>query len=274
MGVYAALPVLKEYSQYRELGDSPSDVHAALSLALGWLLVFRTNAAYARWWEARSLWGTLVNATRNLAIKFKALARMQSDDMGYLRDRLIAFPRALTQHLRRLPYEDTKLVPAGTPHPPLAIAAQIYQWLSQRRQGMEVDGDELRILDTDLVKLMEVCGGCEKIARTPIVRSYRVFARQCITLFLLTFPWGIVEDFQWWTIPLTIVVAYFMLGMEIVAEHVEEPFGFDDDDLDLDGMCETIRASVEYAFQSDSNQSNHTETPNRNESVIRDGHHL
>ncbi|MFN7733842.1 MAG: bestrophin family protein [Pirellula sp.] len=258
-GAYAALPVLKEYSQYREIGDSPSDVHAALSLALGWLLVFRTNAAYARWWEARSLWGNLVNATRNLAIKFKALARMQSGDMGYLRDRLIAFPRALTQHLRRLPFEDTTLVPAGTAHPPLAIVAQIYEWLSQRRQSMQVDGDELRILDTDLVKLMEVCGGCEKIARTPIVRSYRVFARQCITLFLLTFPWGIVEDFQWWTIPLTIVVAYFMLGMEIVAEHVEEPFGFDDDDLDLDGLCETIRASVEFVFQSDPNQSETSE---------------
>jgi len=33
--------------------------------------------------------------------------------------------------------------------------------------------------------------------------------------------------------------------MEIVAEHVEEPFGFDEDDLDLDGMCRTIESSVE-----------------------------
>ena len=49
MGVYATLPVAKEYSSYKEYGDSPSELHAALSLTLGWLLVFRTNAAYARW---------------------------------------------------------------------------------------------------------------------------------------------------------------------------------------------------------------------------------
>ena len=65
---YALLPLLKEYSSYKDIGDTPSDLHAALSLVLGWLLVFRTNAAYARWWEARTLWGSLINCSRNLAI--------------------------------------------------------------------------------------------------------------------------------------------------------------------------------------------------------------
>ncbi len=39
-----------------------------------------------------------------------------------------------------------------------------------------------------------------------------------------------------------------MLGLEIVAEHVEEPFGLDDDDLDLEGMCKTIAGSVDEIF--------------------------
>jgi putative membrane protein len=53
---------------------------------------------------------------------------------------------------------------------------------------------------------------------------------------------------MWWTFPLTIVISYFMVGMEIVAEHVEEPFGFDEDDLDLEGMSKTIANSVEEIF--------------------------
>jgi putative membrane protein len=53
---------------------------------------------------------------------------------------------------------------------------------------------------------------------------------------------------MWWTLPLTIVISYFMVGMEIVAEHVEEPFGFDEDDLDLEGMSKTIANSVEEIF--------------------------
>ena len=69
-------------------------------------------------------------------------------------------------------------------------------------------------------------------------------------MFLLTLPWGIVEHFGWWTVPLTMLTAYFMLGMEIVAEHVEEPFGYDDDDLDLDGLCRTISQSVSEVFAS------------------------
>ena len=95
---------------------------------------------------------------------------------------------------------------------------------------------------------MDICGACERIAKTPMVRSYRIFARQCIFLFLFTLPWGLVQDFMAWTLPLTIVVSYFMVGMEIVAEHVEEPFGFDEDDLDLEGMSATIANSVEEIF--------------------------
>ena len=78
MGLYALFPVVKEYTSYASIGDTPSDLHAALSLVLGWLLVFRTNAAYARWWEARTLWGSLINCSRNLAIKIQEFLSQSS----------------------------------------------------------------------------------------------------------------------------------------------------------------------------------------------------
>jgi len=53
---------------------------------------------------------------------------------------------------------------------------------------------------------------------------------------------------RWLTIPLTTISAYFMIGMELVAEHVEVPFGTDKDDLDLEGMCNTIELSVNGIF--------------------------
>ena len=39
-----------------------------------------------------------------------------------------------------------------------------------------------------------------------------------------------------------------MLGLETVSEHVEQPFGYDTDDLDLDGLCENIRVTVQEVF--------------------------
>ena len=49
---------------------------------------------------------------------------------------------------------------------------------------------------------------------------------------------------------MTIIVSYFMIGLETVAEHVEEPFGYDEDDLDLDGICRAIESSVNEVFRN------------------------
>ncbi len=254
VGLYACLPVWKESSQMKDVGDIPSEFHAALSLVLGWLLVFRTNSAYARWWEARMLWGSLVNALRNLSIKLTCVAHLNAQEVQCLETHITDFPVTLKDHLRRpaaASFEtQAEREAAEWNHKPAAIVQQIYAWIGNAKTQGNIDGDELRVLDVELAKLLEIVGGCERIARTPIVRSYRVFARQCIILFLMTLPWGIANDFGWWTIPLTIITSYFMLGMEIVAEHVEEPFGLDEDDLDLDGLCRTIQLSVAEIFRN------------------------
>lgn len=248
-GVYAALPVWKENSRFTDVGDVPSDIHAALTLVLGWLLVFRATTAHARWWEARTLWGSLVNATRNLITKTVCLVQLPADEIAATAIDLRAFPFALRDHLRD--ESDLKALPGfadsrATPdHVPVYLAKSRYAALGRWYQQHWIDGDQLRVIDQELRTLLDVCGACERIRRTRIIRSYRLFARQCVLVFLLTLPWGIVNDFGWWTIPLTVIAAYFMLGMEIVAEHVEEPFGRDEDDLDLDSICQTISSSID-----------------------------
>lgn len=252
MGLYALLPILKEYSHYDDVGEIPSQIHAALSLVLGCLLVFRTNTAYNRWWEARTLWGSLVNATRNFSTKCVTMATLNQAEREELKQLLRFFPVALRHHLRNEPKDFTLLgslagvSPDG--HVPNAVVERAYTILSSAYQSKRIDGDVLRMLDLELLRFMDVCGGCERILKTRIVGSYRTFARQCTWLFLLTLPWGISRDFGWWTIPLTIITSYFMIGLETVAEHVEEPFGYDEDDLDLEGMSENIAASVSEIF--------------------------
>ncbi len=254
VGLYSLLPVLKEKSSFKDYADMPSQVHAGLSFVLGWLLVFRINTAYARWWEARTLWGTLVNASRNLAIKLECFANLKPEDIEFLQSRIARFPKVLAEHLRHTPtHVNSPREDGGSSnwdHRPAELAHQIYQWITREKDAGQIDGDELRVIDAELAKLLEVCGACERIARTPIVRSFRTFARQCIVLFLFTLPWGIVGEFGWWTIPMTTISAYFMLGLEIVAEHVEDPFGEDEDDLDLEGLCQTIERSTKEIFHS------------------------
>jgi putative membrane protein len=248
-GVYAALPVWKEMSVFADVADLPAEFHAALTLVLGWLLVFRTNTAYDRWWEARTLWGALVNSTRNLALKLSRLVVIPPADLLEARRALIAFPYGLRDHLRSecelrsLPgFESDE---SEVEHVPAYLVRRVYDVLARATREGEINGDELRVIDAELRRYLDICGGCERIYKTRVARSYRVFARQCIFLFLITLPWGIAHDFGYWTIPLTIITAYFMIGLETVAEHVEEPFGYDEDDLDLDGLCETMDRSVQ-----------------------------
>jgi ion channel-forming bestrophin family protein len=252
VGAYSTLAVWKEYSAHEDLIDLAPEIHAALTIVLGWLLVFRTNTAYARWWEARTLWGALVNSSRNLAAKLSRLANLPADARERTRQIIVAYPLVLRDHLRgEQSIERVKdLIGEGSSdiHVPSALVARMYSELARCRAEQRLGDVELRIVDNELRTLLEICGGCERIRNTRIVRSYRIFAQQCIILYLATLPWGIVDSFHWWTVPLTIISAYFMLGMETVAEHIEEPFGLDEDDLDLDVLCQTIERTVEQIY--------------------------
>jgi putative membrane protein len=252
IGVYSLLAVWKELSPYRDIGDLPSDIHAALTLVLGWLLVFRTNASYARWWEARTLWGNLVNISRNLAIKVADLVKADDDELNRFRIDIVAFAYGLKDHLRsesRLQLlKGFEACPDHPSHVPSYLITRMYGEFGSWLENGLIDSGVLRVLDAEARAFLEICGGCERIRTTRVVRSYRAFARQCVFLYLLTFPWGIVNHFGWWTVPISTIAAYFMLGLETVSEHVEEPFGYDTDDLDLDGLCDNIRVTVQEVF--------------------------
>ena len=253
VAAYSLVAVWAEtQSQMGDLISLPSDLHAAFTLVLGWLLVFRTNSSYARWWEARKLWGSLVNISRNMAIKVSDLCGAGSDDLNKFRIIIIAFAYGLKDHLRNeSALQKLDGFEACNDHPthvPSYLITRMYEEIGAWKADGFIDGDDLRVLDSEARQFLDICGGCERIRNTRVVRSYRTFARQCVFLFLATFPWGVVDSFRWWTVPLTGIVAYFMLGLETVAEHVEEPFGYDEDDLNLDGLCSTIRVTVCEVF--------------------------
>lgn len=254
MAAYATLPTwIETRTGHENRLDMPADVHVGLTLVLGWLLVFRTNTSYNRWWEARTLWGRLINTSRNMAIKVADLVQSDRSELEEFQREIIAFSYALRDHLREdcqlqnLPgFEDCPDTPE---HVPSYLVGRMYERLGEWKANKTIAGIELRVLDAEARQFLDLCGGCERIKNTRTARSYRAFARQCVGLYLATLPWGIVDSFHWWTVPLTAIISYFMLGLETVAEDVEEPFGHDIDDLDLDKLCLAIESSVTEVFQ-------------------------
>ncbi len=257
VATYSGLAVWKEQGRYADYVDLPSGLETAIMLVIGLLLAFRANRAFDRWWEARTLWGTLVNACRNLAVKTNNVVAKRDESFEHFSRLLCGFPEVLRDHLRDgadlsriegLCGESSSVQHPPSRHPPSLIVNQMYGVLENWKQGQRIHYGEFRMIDRELKVFLEVCGGCERIRNTPIADSFRVFLNHAIAVFLLTLPWGIVNEFGVWTIPIVFLTSYFIIASEGIAEHIEQPFGGEGDGLDLDAICAAIRSSVENIF--------------------------
>jgi len=217
-------------------------------IVFGWLMSFRNNVAYARWWDGRSLWGQLVNESRNLALKARQFLPdgHTARELGSL---ITSFAEALKRHLRNSPpWEPGKPPPQPGPHVPMEITAQIYQLLHREKTESRIDGFLFLSIDQHARELMNICGACEKIKNTPMALSYRGLLRKGITGYMLVLPWIMVHDLEWFTVPVMVLTGYALIGLELIAASIENPFGHDGDDLPLDEIVETIRRGVRVVF--------------------------
>lgn len=248
LGVYSAVIVILEHFWLRDALLLKSTIHGLLGLTLGLLLVFRTNTSYDRWWEGRKLWGQLVNDSRNFAIKVHAVANVDRAEKHEVARLYIAFAWALKDHLRHgVRLGDLEGFDNETDNPshvPAYLARRIFDHLTAWKRSGQVDGFELLILERHATALMDICGACERIRKTPIADSYLSYIRQTVFTYIVTLPWALVHEFQIWTVPVVVLIGYFMIGIEILAEHAEEPFGLDPDDLALEIYCKGIQAVV------------------------------
>jgi putative membrane protein len=247
-GAYSLLPMfLAERRWWQPLNLAPL-MDAVIAFALGILLLFRMNRAYDRWWEARTLWGTLVNVSRNLAIKARELARPGPEDRALTRKLIVGFCYALKHHLtdgghlRDVPdFQDTERDPD---HVPSYLSGRIYALLQRWRAEGRIGDADMWMLDREARVLMDVCGGCEKIKNTLPSQSFPVLVRQALVLYLLYLPWSFAPDFGIWAFPIAIAIAYFIIATEGIAFYVERPFGDTEDHLDLKSICVGIDMSV------------------------------
>jgi putative membrane protein len=220
---------------------------AATSVVIGVLLAFRTNTAYDRWWEGRKLWGQLVNELRNLALKLTEYLQADEQQRQHIGKLLVAFPYALKNHLRKQPADARIVAFTGARadgHFPIEIAKAIYSSIARLTANDSSDGLQRLLVDPHTKSLMDICGACERILKSPIADSYKSLIWSWFVLYLLIVPWLLVPDFDYWTFPIMFFGSYFVIGTEFLAEEVEEPFGESANDLPLDKICTTIEESV------------------------------
>lgn len=237
------------------------------SILLGLLLVFRTNTAYDRFWEGRKIWGTLINTVRNLArgiwVTVIESTPQDREVKKQVLQLLIAFAIAMKLHLRREPInqELASLMPIAlyqqlqTAHnPPLAIAFWISDYLQQQQHQQKINVYQLNAAFKLLDTMVDCLGATERILKTPIPAAYAIHLKQLVFVYCLTLPFELVDQVVWLTPLLVGLVSFAIFGIEEIGAEIENPFGYDANDLPLDQICQTMKKNIDDLTQFSTSQ--------------------
>jgi putative membrane protein len=228
------------------------------SIVLGLLLVFRTNTAYERFWEGRKCWGAIVNTIRNLARQiWVSIDEKEPEDKDHKIEALnllLAFGIATKLHLRSEPINsdlealmpDSKYITLKIiNNPPLEIAFWVSDYLQQQYNRNCINSYQLTSMQELLNILVDNLGSCERILRTPMPLAYAIHLKQLLLLYCFLLPFQIVQSLDWWTGLISALVSFTLLGIEAIGLEIENPFGYDENDLPLDAICTTMKRNID-----------------------------
>lgn len=216
------------------------------SFALSLLLVFRTNSSYGRWWEARIMWGQVLNVTRNLVRE--AVAQFGEADEAKLQLLVrwtMALPFLLKAHLSGSPFaehlqgvleaEELHWLLQGMHKPNRAV-----QVLSLTVMQANVPPIQRAALDEQLTTFVNTVGACERIQKTPIPLPYTRHTSRFLVLWLTFLPFALWPVYGWATPGIVGVISFLLLGVENIGIQMEEPFAV----LAMDAVCASCQANV------------------------------
>ncbi len=224
----------------------------SIGVALAIFLGFRNTASYERYWEARKLWGSMLNASRSLSRQYIAWVD-DREAAGSFVYRLIGFAHALRHHLRGTdPLPELANVVDAPLHAALRAAhcrpMLILQSLGNtvadaaRREGLHPQ--IAAVMEQGLTELATVLGGCERIANTPIPFAYSVIIHRTVSIYCLLLPFGLLSNAGILTPFMVTFVAYTFLALDALNEELEDPFGSMPNDLPLVALSTGIEITL------------------------------
>jgi putative membrane protein len=245
--------------------------HEFIGAALSLLLILRTNSGYERWWEARKLWGGIVNQCRNLAISATSYGPQDEQWRKEFITWVAAFPHAARATLRQdrnvdqlnslLKAEDASDL-GKADHMPMYVAYKLALLLRQARQAEGLDGFAFMQIDKERAQLIDHIGACERIMKTPLALAYSIKIRRFIALFLLTLPFALIHEAgHSWLVPaVSMLVAYPLFSLDQLGAELQNPF----DKANLSHLpLEDISATIEKNVQPFGLESNSGHAENK-----------
>ena len=236
----------------------------SLGAVIGIIVGFRNGSAYGRWWEARTLWGAIVNRSRTFARQVLTtfspggdatvaeraeLAALQKDLVLHQ----VAYVHALRQQLRGLdpvpavahlvPREDPTAM-AREKNLALTLQNRMSAMLVAARGRGWLDEWQWHSIDQSLASLMDAQGGAERIKNTPMPKQFDFFPRLFVQMYCIFLPVGLVVDLGWYTPLGSTLVGFLFLALERIGRVLEDPFENRINDVSMTAIATTIEINL------------------------------
>ena len=241
------------------LPDIPAVLPTVLGTSITLLLAFNVNQSYERWWEARKIWGSLVNDSRSLVLQVAGFAVDRDEHraasvLERVVFRQIVFCYALGQALRgkrQLTEEQRRLLPAddlpfvsSQDNQPLGILMRHQMDLRTLHERRQINDFQQVQIDATLVRLCDSMGRAERIKATVFPVTYRLFIHGFIYLFLIVMSMVLARSVGALEVPILVVLAATYFLIEKTALHMQDPFNDRPTDTPVTSIATTIEINL------------------------------
>jgi len=228
----------------------PLNIPALLGTAVSLLLAFRTSQSYERWWEARTVWGAIVNDSRTLMrLIIQFFPAGEDKIIQEFAQRQIIWTYALGESLRRLPFSDKvqnylgqHQIKAG--NIPNALLDAHSQQLKETASSKGLTDFQQMQLNDIITRLCDSMGKCERLKNTVFPRSYSILLHTLIYVFAAILPFGLDDSQLAVEIVITFLIPVMFLAIEKTSIIMQDPFENGPVDTPVTSLAQTIEMNI------------------------------
>lgn len=239
--------------------------------ALAIFLGFRNNSAYDRWWEARKIWGGIVNASRTFGIMVctfssstfskgkvgeKEIDEWRKDSIH----RHIGWLYALIMHLRNhnhwselekyLSEKEIEEVKKLHNKPTQILRIQSEKIQEAYEKNIIEDFRHMELANV-IKEFYNLQGMAERIKGTIFPYYYNYFTGVFLWLFVICLPFSLAPEMQWGAIPMSLAISFVFTILEKSGAVTEDPFEGRAADTPINTITRNIEIDLLEMIQSE-----------------------
>ncbi|KAF7729677.1 hypothetical protein EC973_004050 [Apophysomyces ossiformis] len=129
---------------------------------------------------------------------------------------------------------------------PIEILFRVALYINQAKAAGKIESSFVSVTTSSIDTLINCLTAFERIVHTPIPKAYNIHLKQGVVLYIFFFPFALVEAIGWLVAPIVALVSFTLFGIEAIGAEIENPFGYDANDLPLNRYCDELKKEVEY----------------------------